>query len=378
MAAVVRFWNALAALAFAMITGCGRVGFDALDLQISPSTTRSNLNTITQFVATGGEPPYTFVLESGTGELDQAGTFRAATYPGAATVAVTDASGDVARASITFGGDYLYYMGGFETVPRADVYRSFDGITWDLIGALPGGRSWGATWVFDDAMYYAGGDTDGSGNIFYDQVFRSVDGVTWNQIGTLPIPMEIPGAAVFKGRLWVFCGAQFGNGYRRDILSSADGVTWRTEGQFPIGIHGAEVIVYKDRLWSLAGHISSGQTNVSFVSDDGVNWTALPAFPAPGEYLAPTVSGDRMWAAGGLGLADRVVWSTDGMTWTDADRLSASRVDARLVEMRGELWIIGGQPATTLHSVSGVGWASAGSFPVSVIGGRMLQFTPAR
>ena len=130
---------------FVAVAACGRVGFDPPDtLGIEPASARTNLNTRTAFTAVGGLPPYTFAISAGTGDIDVAtGVFHAPEFPGAATIQVTDGTAATAVAQVSFGGDYLYYMGGFDTTAHAEVWRSTDGIAWQVIGQIPQARSFG-------------------------------------------------------------------------------------------------------------------------------------------------------------------------------------------------------------------------------------------
>jgi hypothetical protein len=72
-------------------------------LAISPTSgTVSPLNNLL-FSATGGTPPYTFLVMSGFGTITQAGLFTADSSTGLTTVAVRDAAGSMMLAYVTVG-----------------------------------------------------------------------------------------------------------------------------------------------------------------------------------------------------------------------------------------------------------------------------------
>lgn len=143
----------LVALALA---GCGRFGFedqphdpDACALQLPGTALRINYNTHRVLETTGGRAPLHFTatpsamnvasIDESTGEL------VACDEPGTVDVTVTDADGCSANATFAVGGDAFYYIGGTSmAVPTANVYRSTDGQTWSLVGALPDKRTYGA------------------------------------------------------------------------------------------------------------------------------------------------------------------------------------------------------------------------------------------
>ena len=72
-------------------------------LMISPTSSAvSPLNNL-QFSASGGSPPYTYSVVSGSGTITSAGLFTAGSMTGLATVAVHDAAGSVMLAYVTVG-----------------------------------------------------------------------------------------------------------------------------------------------------------------------------------------------------------------------------------------------------------------------------------
>lgn len=358
-------------------SGCGRIGFDEAPLALAPATSRSNLNTRTTFVASGGTPPYTFAITAGSGTLDAVtGEFRAPSYPGAASVEVIDAAGAVATAEIDFGGDALYAVGGYvNDVARDEVWRSTDGATWEVVGRLPAARGGGALVVLEDRLIYAGGSNGPEGTSFAE-VWASTDGIAWAELGQLPAPMYASATAVFEGRMWLVGGRLADESYATRVLSSRDGATWQAEPSLTVGLHGGEAAVVDDALWLVAGHESANQTAAIWARRGDGSWTANGDVPVAGEYHAVTVHAGELWVAGGLGLRDRVVTSSDGTTWADHQRLPLDRDYATLIGWQDALWVVAGIPAMTWRSDDGAAWSVAGSFPALTTGSSIVQFTP--
>lgn len=156
-----------ASLVLALV-GCGRVGFDeqcGVDaLEISPTSARANVDSLLQFDATGGCPPYRFT-QTGPGEVDLDGRYATTSRAGTAEVIVTDSLGDTARATLEIGGTSLWFVGGaVNDVPKDEIWRSEDGLAWTMVGTLPARVRGAVTLVFDDRIWVIGGtdvqDTD--------------------------------------------------------------------------------------------------------------------------------------------------------------------------------------------------------------------------
>jgi hypothetical protein len=365
-----------------LAAGCGRLWFEEVggDEMGEPLTieapARINLNTTVPVTVTGGAPPYGLAIIEGTGELDGE-LFRSAAHAGYAVVEVRDGFGDTASAQIRFGGDYLYAAGGSITMAAIDsVWRSEDGAQWQLVGTLPIPRSGGMLVVYEDQLLYIGGATMSDGTPG-DHVFASRDGVTWTQLGTLPETREIPAAAVYRGRLYVGGGIRTpAAAYTNNVWSSADGVTWQPEPSLPAQIHGHVFVPWRDQLLSVAGHEASGQVD-AIHAFNGTSWRRLGAVPVAGEYHATAVIGDELWIAGGLGLLDRVVRTSDGVGFVDAAPMPQQRNWGGMFWHRDEIWIVSGVPAQPLHSSDGGAWTAAGAPPATNLDATgIAQFTP--
>lgn len=361
---------------------CGRIAFDELGiadgaLAITPPSARTNLSSLITFTASGGEPPYVFSLASGDGELDAAsGMFRAPAYPGIATVEVSDMAGDVAAAEISFGGDYLYAAGGFiNDVAQDEVWRTSDGVDWEVIGRLPQPRGDGSFFVMNDRLFYLGGGDSPDGTLF-DHAWSSLDGSTWTEIGQLPEAVAVSAEGVHRGRIWLVGGTISGDSYTNKVWSSADGASWQDEAPIPSGLHGGELAIYDDGILLVAGHELSGFTASIWKRLADSSWVQHGSVPVAGEYHGVTVVAGELCVTGGTGLRDRVVSSADGTTWSDHARLPIAREHHEVMEWQDALWIVGGIPAHTWRSAGGEPWVMTGTFPTQMSGGRLVQFTP--
>lgn len=364
-----------------ILAGCGRLHFDerVAEPLVLSGPARINLNTSVPLTASGGVAPYFFALVVGNGELDaDSGMYRSPAYAGNARLEVRDATGDTASHELSYGGDYLYAVGGHDgTTTRDDVWRSSDGAQWSVIGQLPLTREGGVFIVHEDRMLYLGG-ADVPDGVAGDHVFESFDGVTWTQIGQLPEPREAPGGAVFRGRVWIGggIGVPSSVAFTAQVWSSADGITWQPEPPLPGPLHGAAFVPWRDQLWSVAGHEAAGQL-AALSAYDGTSWRSAGAVPVAGEYHATTVIDDQLWIAGGVGLFDRVVTTSDGVAFADRGNLSGQRSHAGMFSFAGEIWIVGGTPSQPVHSPDGSAWSTAGMFPASpMFGTRYVTFTP--
>jgi len=76
-------------------------------LDISPSLSTIYINQTQQFIATGGEPPYTFHVLTGPGSIDSEGLFTAASTQGISTIQVTDSNGESKSATVLVNSEMV-------------------------------------------------------------------------------------------------------------------------------------------------------------------------------------------------------------------------------------------------------------------------------
>jgi hypothetical protein len=160
----------------------------------------------------------------------------------------------------------LWLMGGqqiFESSPPYiaynDVYSSVDGREWTLVTPAaawsPRGLIMGHT-VFQGAMWVIGGGTYDL-RTFNNDVWRSVDGVTWQLVtASSPWnPRQFHCIAVYAGKMWVMAGgAVQSQGGLDDVWYSSDGVSWTQLTGTPwVGRHAASVCGTSKALWFTCG-----------------------------------------------------------------------------------------------------------------------------
>ncbi|MCT4641492.1 MAG: hypothetical protein N4A33_04285 [Bacteriovoracaceae bacterium] len=95
-------------------------------LKISPASTVVSPSDTAQFSAVGGNPPYTFSIDSGSGSITNEGLFTAPIATGSTTVQVTDISGNSAYALVLIGNS-LQISPASKTIGTSQV-QTFEAI----------------------------------------------------------------------------------------------------------------------------------------------------------------------------------------------------------------------------------------------------------
>ncbi|MBP6630496.1 MAG: exo-alpha-sialidase [Kofleriaceae bacterium] len=379
------------------LAGCGQINFAERQQPDGPGpggltvggARLTNVNSRTVLTASGGVPPYRFGLIAGQGRLDAAtGELLTPAFAQALEVEVRDAAGASGRATVDVGGTYLYYVAGRDAsdTTHDQVWRSEDGgATWQLHGTLPGTSYNGGLVVLDDAMVWMAGRPGG----WRDEVWRSTDGVTWDLIGRLPSTRASFYPAVFAGALWVAGG--YSDGVTRDQVWRSDdgGATWSGVGTLPLTIHGGPLVPHAGRLWYLGGldEGGTGYRDDVWWSTDGASWTEVAdVLPGACAYTSVHVDADGLMLAGGSDspCGKDVFRSADAVAWRTWGTLEGAHSNGRLLRHRGELLYVAGganldgQPASDLVLVSpdGVAFVERGRLPAPRYGGGLVAFTP--
>jgi len=238
--------------------------------------------------------------------------------------------GSSVAAAVAFQGGYLAVggvhggccTGGFTHDTHGVVWRSGDGLAWDLdptdpvfdLAALQGLATDGRRLVAIGALMLDSteypGDADPHG-----AAWVSDDGRTWELVEDLPLfetIVAIDGA--FAALPFPDAGAE--------IWRSVDGRTWtRTSTWQELGPG-----VIRDMIPAPVGVVAVGSaddasgstTGVSWLSVDGTHWRRAPnQVSLLGVSLAQVVvSGSVLVALGRGPMADVLAWSEDGLTWT--------------------------------------------------------------
>ena len=208
------------------------------------------------------------------------------------------------------GGFVEERAGGRDGARRAfnDVWRSPDGVRWTrVLAAAPWPpRARAQLVAFRDTLWLIGGEPADS------LVWHSADGVTWHPVAGVPAQaIDAQRALVHRGRLWLVGGGTWG-APAADVWSSPDGRAWtRATAAAPWpGRMGAGVAAFRGRLW-LFGGADHGDV---WSSADGRDWARepdLPGIPRAANYSvvfrdALWVFGGKTGGRGGTGFSDEV------------------------------------------------------------------------
>lgn len=208
---------------------------------------------------------------------------------------------------------YRYENGTWDS--RSDVWKSGDGIKWELVNDAPPYYPYCAFVSFQNRIWAFGGVS-----------YSSVDGVQWNEVQTNVYLGYAIKVVQFENKLIAING--------RTILSSADGINWEvltTEAPWPAR-NWPGLVEMNHRLYFLGGGSDyfTGQDYYYkdvWVSDDGVSWDLLTdVAPFQDAYWVCYQSFDgRLWAMGGwnyyqleneFGGNNNEIWvSEDGVDW---------------------------------------------------------------
>ena len=178
---------------------------------------------------------------------------------------------------------WMYIVGGVSGGRTTrDVWRSLDGVSWDVVTGEPefARRIRHRVVSFRGSLWVAGGSSN-SRDIFHNDVWRSADGRRWERVDTSgeSFPARDSHAlVVHRGSLWVWV---IGGYYQRagfpeqrfdDVWRSADGSDWEqvtvTTGSSFGGRSSHQVVSYGGSLWVIGGR----GADYVWLSEDGSRW----------------------------------------------------------------------------------------------------------
>ncbi len=364
------------------LAACGRMNFDPAEGEalrcetLALGDVAANVNSKTLLTPSGGYPPYQFAfvgdppnataLDADTGELTTGDDL------GRGVVEVTDIGGCTVQAQVGVGGDTLFYVGGtFNQVPTNEVWRSTDGVTWDLAGTLPDQRYWGGLVVFENRLLWIAG----SNSTPRSDIYASTDGATWTAVGQAPFSATAFGFTVHQGQLWIAGGNNNGD----NVYASDNGIDWTLAGHLPMDNHGGSLVSTGNALLYAGGH---NGTLFDWVlsSADGASWTQVGTLSVPREYHTGVRIGGKMWLVGGQNTTptplDDVTTTDDGTSWSPIAQLPVARALASVVEFNDRVWSFGGSNSAGVYSLGGGTWrVETSNFPPRQAG-LVARFTP--
>ena len=244
--------------------------------------------------STGASVSGVFQLNSGNGELHEAGALSGPLHD-AAAVALgdqvlvfgggTEASTDAVQALPAPGG----------TVGAGRIARQ--------VGRLPTVRSDLSAVALGGRAYVLGG-YDGSEPV--DSVLQTVDGRSFTQVATLPAPARYMAAAALDGRIYAF-GGETASGGASDAIREVDprAGTARVVGHLPQALSHASVVALGGRLYVLGGEVDCSPSDAIWRFDPaGGRAVAAGRLPVAVSGGAATTVGSTAYLIGGTGAGE--------------------------------------------------------------------------
>lgn len=198
-------------------------------------------------------------------------------------------------------GKYMYILGGDanQGYHINNIYRSADGIKWELINKSPpwAPRALHLSFVFNKFIYVIGGQTmprftplEPVGEFYYRDIWKSKDGIKWTRVhpvGPLWQPRGGYGGSgfVLNNEVYVIGGFNYDSliNHQRNIhtdvwktknLKNWERVTsqaaWSKKGG---GFQYHDTAIYDGKLWLIGGNkLGHGNTNEVWFSSNGKDW----------------------------------------------------------------------------------------------------------
>ncbi|MDD5090052.1 MAG: hypothetical protein PHQ23_03970 [Candidatus Wallbacteria bacterium] len=168
-----------------------------------------------------------------------------------------------------------------------DVFSSSDGITWTRIASSPAYYDVGshAGIVFDNRMWVIGGYRWGSSS-YYNEAWYSDNGTTWTRSASDIFDKSgrhYGQALVWEDKLYWLGGQCYDSGYKNenDVWSTPDGISWSNINSEPgwSGRYGHRSAVFRERMWVTGGY--DGSKYLNDVWHHGGSFEVLSTEPDP-------------------------------------------------------------------------------------------------
>jgi hypothetical protein len=242
--------------------------------------------------------------------------------------------------------DYLYVLGGIDSGTKAlnDVYRSKDGLTWELLTdhAPWGPRAAFGCVVHKGSLYIYGGN--GNEHHWHD-VWSTTDGLSWKQV-TAGAPWAERGmftALSFENKIWVIGGGIYDDKYLfniknnyNDVWSSPDGETWTLEiAEAPFTPRRFQSgVIYDNHIFMIAGYELDQRifaNNRNGLKNDDPN-------------IPLKLEDNKSFVGRAYGNLNDIWSSADGVRWEKLCFKTnfAIRHEPSLVNFKDSIFIIGG------------------------------------
>jgi hypothetical protein len=221
--------------------------------------------------------------------------------------------------AILWYGGFFWILGGWGNFGGeswhsfSDVWRSTDGLGWELVSLTPPYIHYCSFVVWKDRMWAIGPSS-----------FSSTDGLHWRP-EAIQSP-ELNRSVVFNDMLVNIHGAT--------VMATRDGTSWTTmTDTAPWGIlrEKPAVVVYRDKIWVIGGVSDYGTPNEMLHNDvwasrDGISWELINRDSrwAPRIWASAVVYDNKIFLFNGAnrnlwpgeyGNSSEIWWTDDGVDW---------------------------------------------------------------
>lgn len=291
----------------------------------------------------------------------------------------------------------LYLIGGNTSsfVTTDGVYKSTNGISWNLIGTLPQNMT-SFPVVFNGQIWLIGGLTDNG--VPLSTIYSSSDGVTWT-LHSQTLPVATAGqTTVFNGKIWVFGLLKSGYAQDTNILYSSDGLNFTqssTSGDIASANGFGTFFPFGGNLFFAGGMniLGGSATEKAYLSADGITWSDSGAgdFNEKTDSTANGFHNGLLIAAGGVekdtsnNATSNIRYTSNGTSWTDVDSvLSVPVRNANAISFKDSFWIFDGDSYngsdnyvdTIQKSSNGLStYTSVGSIPKALVQAGVVKFS---
>lgn len=223
--------------------------------------------------------------------------------------------------TIALNNNHVYILGGREENPGSsnqsipDVYLNINSsfpFSWQSLAPLPKRLSMGASVVYNNKLYYAGGFTDSGSNlnqsVYVAQINPDNTIGNWSQAGMLPTAMSGFGMVAANNHLIIVGGGNeagtfFSKTYTAQINSDGIISNWTETSTLPEGAYRSSVVKVNNQLFSIGGWngTSYNRVYVAQINSDGTlgNWQLSSPLPKDACCGTAASNGTYIYQIGG-------------------------------------------------------------------------------
>lgn len=263
------------------------------------------------------------------------------------------------------GNGYIYLTGGYASgIATSDVYRSADGVTFELLTSSPGWAARGAhgCLFYNGRIYIFAGSNEGG--TFFNDCWSSPTGLpgTWVQetaAAAFAARHELS-FCVHNGEMYLSGGYNTsGDTYYADVWKSTNGSLWSlVTSNFGQAMRQHCMMSFLTNLYIYGGNYASS-TNFNTIwrsVDNGVNWTQPANIWAPRKDLKGLINdtADQLILLGGrtqTAAYDDAYVTSDGLAFTEITQLTTreTRYSTGYVYFNKNIHQIAGRAGSTDH-----------------------------